>query len=647
MSDLTSSVADPALQQSSGQSRRVYPTNAYIPFTKAEIEQSIPARFEQQLGRYPDRLAIKTGNQSLTYEELNRAANRVARGILAQQGPGEEPVALLFDHGAAVLVTILGVLKAGKMYVPLDPSYPLARTAYILEHAQARLLVTDTPNLPLAKTLARDGCGVLDMEEIDAALSDENVGLALAPDALSYILYTSGSTGQPKGIVQNHRNVLHNIMKYTNGSHICADDRLSLLFSVSYSAAVTNIFGALLNGAALFPFNLKEEGLGNLVDWLTREEITVYHSVTTVFRRLLDALTGAEAFPKLRLIELTGEPVSPREVERFKYHFPPHCLLHNRMAATEMSLIRQYFIGKETPITGSTVPVGYAVADTDILLLDETGEEVGVGQIGEIAIKSPYLALGYWRRPDLTQAAFVPDPAGGSARIYRTGDLGRMRPDGCLEHLGRKDFQVKIRGHRVETAEIETALLEHTVVKEAIVLAQEDGRGDKRLVAYVVPARKPEPTVSELRSFVQAKLPDYMVPSAFVRLEVLPLLPNGKVDRRALPVPDMARPELDTAFVGPRTPVEEELAGIWTDVLKLDHVGLHDNFLELGGDSLLAAEVISRVRQAFHVDLSLRDFFKAPTVAGLAGAIVQHQAEQAGPEEMTRILAELEEQSHG
>jgi amino acid adenylation domain-containing protein len=647
MSDLTGSITDRAVRQSSGQSRRVSPTNAYIPFTKAEIEQSIPTRFEQQVGKYPTRLAIKTGNQIFTYEALNRAANRVARAILAQQGPGEEPVALLFDHGAAVIVTILGVLKAGKMYVPLDPAYPLARATYILEDAQASLIVTDSPNLPLAKTWARDGRRVLNVDETDAPLSDESLGLALAPDALSYILYTSGSTGQPKGIVQNHRNVLHNMMKYTNGSHICADDRLSLLFSVSYSAAVTNIFGALLNGAALFPFNLKEAGLGDLVDWLIREEITVYHSVTTVFRHLLEVLTGEEAFPTLRLIELTGEPVSPREVERFKHHFPPHCLLHNRMAATEMSLIRQYFIDQETPITGSTVPVGYAVADTEILLLDEAGEAVGVNQLGEIAIKSPYLALGYWRKPDLTQAAFVPDPAGGSARIYRTGDVGRMRPDGCLEHLGRKDFQVKIRGHRVETAEIETALLAHAAVKEAVVLAQEDGRGDKRLIAYVVPARQPEPTVSELRSFVQAKLPDYIVPAVFVLLEALPLLPNRKVDRLALPVPDTARPELDTTFVAPRTPVEEELAGIWTDVLRLAHVGLHDDFLELGGDSLLAAEVISRLRQAFQVDLSLRDFFKTPTVAALAEAIVQHQAEQVGPEETNRLLAELEEQSDG
>jgi acyl carrier protein len=378
------------------------------------------------------------------------------------------------------------------------------------------------------------------------------------------------------------------------------------------------------------------------VDWLIREEITVYHSVTTVFRYLLDVLTGEEAFPKLRLIELTGEPIAPREVEGFKRHFPQPCLLHNRMAATEMSLIRQYFIDQETLITGGTVPVGYAVADTEILLLDEEGEAVGVNRLGEIVIKSLYLALGYWHRPDLTQAAFVPDPAGGSARLYHTGDVGRLRADGCLEHLGRKDNQVKIRGHRVETAEVEARLLEHQAVKEVTVLAQEDVRGDKRLVAYVVPSRQPAPTVSELRSVVQAKLPDYMIPSAFVLLEVLPRLPNGKVDRRALPMPDQARPELERAFIAPRTPIEEALAGIWMQVLGLAQVGIHDNFFELGGHSLKATQVVSRVRAAFQIDLPLRTLFEAPTVAGLAASIVQRQEQQPGQAEVVRLVAEIE-----
>ena len=459
MSDRANAVAEQTWQQAV-QSRRIHPTNAFIPFPRAAVEQSIPARFEQQVSRYPDRPAVKTGSQTLTYAELNRAANRVARAILAQRTRAAEPIALLLEHGAPMIVGILGVLKAGKIYVPLDPAYPRERTTYMLEDAQAPLIVTDHRHLALARELAQPARDVMNIDALDSKVDDDNVGLAIPPDTLAYILYTSGSTGQPKGVVQNHRNVLHNMMKYTNGAHICAADRLSLLVSYSFSGAVTNTFSALLNGATLFPYSINEKGLTSLADWLVQEDITLYQSVATVFRHFLDTLKGEEAFPNLRLIDLFGEAVTVRDVERYKAHFPPHCLLQHRMAATEMSVIRLYFIDKETPISGSVVPVGYAVDDTEVLVLGEAGDPVRPNQTGEIVIKSRYLAPGYWRRPELTQAAFLPSPDGDGERLYRTGDLGCMLPDGCLMHLGRKDFQVKIRGHRIEVGEIELALLD-------------------------------------------------------------------------------------------------------------------------------------------------------------------------------------------
>jgi amino acid adenylation domain-containing protein len=627
---------------SSTQSRRVSPTNPFVEFNREEIEQSIPDRFEQQVHRNPDRLVVKAKSYALTYDELNRAANRMARALLAQRAGGEEPIGLLFEHGAPMIAAILGVLKAGKIYLPLDSSYPAARINYMLEDSQANLIVADDKNLPLAREWAQNGRQALNIDALNPNFSDQNLGLAIPPDALAYILYTSGSTGQPKGVVQNHRNVLHNMMKYTNGSHICADDRLSLLFSYSYSAALTNTFGALLNGAALFPFDLREEGLATLAAWLIQEEITVYHSVSTVFGHFLDTLTGTEAFPKLRLIELTGEPVSARNVERYKQHFSPPCLLHNRMAATEMSIIRQYFIDQETSITGGIVPVGYAVADTEILLLDETGQEVGVNQTGEIAIKSRYLAPGYWHKPELTRTAFLADPNGGDERIYRTGDLGYLLPDGCLVHLGRKDFQVKIRGHRIEVGEIELALLDLAAVKEAVVMAREEKTGDKHLVAYVVPAPGTTPTTNELRRIVRARLPEYMVPSTFVLLETLPLTANGKIDRQALPMPDRARPDSENTFVAPRTPVEEVVAGIWAEVLGLERIGVHDNFLDLGGHSLLATRIMSRICRALQVELPLRRFFEAPTVAELSQAIIANEAGPGQTEKIARILKRIE-----
>jgi acyl-coenzyme A synthetase/AMP-(fatty) acid ligase/acyl carrier protein len=294
------------------------------------------------------------------------------------------------------------------------------------------------------------------------------------------------------------------------------------------------------------------------------------------------------------------------------------------MGSTETLDIRYHCIAHDWHSSDDKIPGGYALPDKEVLLLDETGREVGADQIGEIAVRSKYLALGYWRRPDLTQAAFIHDPRGGDERLYLMGDLGVMRPDGCLIHMGRKDFQVKIRGYRVEVAEIEEALLAIDSIKAAVVHARADDAGEQRLVAYVVPAAGVAPTVSELRRALTQTLPDYMMPSAFVFLETLPLSPTGKIDRRALPAPNHARPALNAPYVAPRTPTESDLARIWAEVLELEQVGVHDDFLDLGGDSLLATRILSRVIQTFRVELSIQALLAAPTVAQMAELIVPH-----------------------
>jgi amino acid adenylation domain-containing protein len=622
--------------------KRVRPRGPFIEFKKEEIEQSLSDRFEQQVLRYPERLAVKTRSHAFTYDELNKAANRVARAIVEHAGEGEEPIALLFEHGAPVIAAIFGVLKTGKFYVPLDPLYPRARNAYMLENTQASVLVTNNQNLSLARELAQPKCQLINLDELDSTLSTDNLGLSISPDGLAYLLYTSGSTGQPKGVMQNHRNSLHKIMRNTNDYHICADDRVTLLFSYSFGTAESDIYGALLNGAALLPLDLKAEGMGNLSNWLLKEEITIYHPGPTLFRHFLSTLTGGEKFPKLRLIKLSGEPVYKRDLELYKKHFSPDCIFVNSLGATETGQFRHYLLDKDSQITSSIVPVGYAVEDKEVLLLDDAGQEVGFNHIGEIMVRSRYLSPGYWRAPDLTQSAFLPDPNGGDELIYRTRDLGLMLPDGCLMHMGRKDFQVKVRGHRVELAEIEMGLRNIDNIKEAVVILREDHLDDQHLVAYLVPAEKPAPTISALRRALAAQLPDYMVPSAFVLLDALPLTPNGKVDRRALPMPERARPSLEDAFVAPRTPVEEGLTEIWAQVLGVEQVGIHDNFFDLGGHSLLATQVMSRLRNTFQVELPLRSLFDAPTLASLALAVSQCQAEQAEHAEIGHLLAELE-----
>lgn len=518
----------------------------------------------------------------------------------------------------------LGVLKAGKITVPLDPSYPSGRTSYMLEDSQASLILTNNQNLSLARESARSGIQPLNIDNLDANLSIQDPGLSISPDTLAYILYTSGSTGLPKGVTQNHRNLLHQIMIYTSTLHICAEDRLTLLTSVT-GQAMNTIFDALLNGAVLYPLNVREEGVTHLADLLIQQEITIYFSGSPLFRRFIDTLTGGEEFSKLRVVRLASQTVFKSDVELYKKHFSPVCVFVNGLSSSETGKVRIYYVDKDTEITTSTVPVGFPVDDKDVRLVDDDGNDVGFNQVGEIEVRSPYLRLGYWGKPELTQETFQSDPGGGNRRIYRMGDMGRMLPNGCLELLGRKDFQVKIRGYRVEVAEVETALLELTSIKEAVVLAREDSAGEQRLVAYLVPATEPAPTLGELRNFLRGKLPDHMVPPYYVFLNVLPQLPNGKVDRLALPAPGQGRPDLETPFVRPRTPLLEMLAGIWADVLDIDRVGIHDDFMELGGDSLLAAAMMAEVEAKFAKQLPLAVMFEASTVAQLAEKLAQER----------------------
>jgi acyl-coenzyme A synthetase/AMP-(fatty) acid ligase/acyl carrier protein len=331
-------------------------------------------------------------------------------------------------------------------------------------------------------------------------------------------------------------------------------------------------------------------------------------------------LTGREDLSSIRIVRLGGEPVYRRDVNLFKKHFSSDCVLVNRLGSSETGSLRMFFLDKETELRNNLVPVGYSVADNDILLLDDSGAQVP-GDEGEIAVRTHYVSPGYWRRPDLTADSFFSDPAGEGGKIYRTGDLGRMLPDGCLLHLGRKDFFVKIRGYRVELEEIEMMLMEFPGIKEAVVTALNNNSGDERLVAYVVPKTIPQPNVTELRRFLEAKLPDYMIPTSFITLNALPLTDTLKVDRKALPNPNSLRPEIAVAYAAPRNSIEDALAKIWAEVLDIDQVGVHDNFFDLGGHSLAATRIISRVVQSFPTSLPIKVLFDASTVAEMAEVI--------------------------
>ena len=582
-----------------------------------KVQHSIAHRFEQQAANYPNRIAVKTTREALTYGDLNQAANRVARAIIAERGTDQEPVAILMEAGASAITAILGVLKSQKFYVLLKPSHPYARNDYIFQDLQAGLIVTDHENLSLAKQLARGNSRLLNIDELGSALPTDNLAVSCPPDHLAYVIYTSGSVGQPKGIVHSHRTALHFRMKGATRLDIGEKDRVA--------SVGLDIFTPIISGAASFPWNITKDGLADLAEWLMDQEITVYRSFPTAFRHFVGTLTGKGNFPKLRLISLIGEPLYRKDVEMFKRHFPPSCLLINNLGSTETGTFRQYVVDRNSEIAGSIVPVGYGTEDVEVLLLDDDGKEVGVNCVGEIAVKSRYLCLGYWRKPELTESRFGSDAKEPDKRIYLTGDLGRMSEDGCLDCLGRKDFQVKVRSLRVDTREVEAALRDHSGVKETTVIAQEQPSGDTRLVTYFVPQTDPAPTVSDLRNFLKEKISDHMIPSAFVRLEALPLTATGKVDRRALPDPGKGRPELETIYVPPQSNLEEKLAKLWGNVLSLDRVGVNDNFFELGGDSLLAVRLVASIEEGFGKQLIPAKVFQSPTIAQLATILCQEK----------------------
>ena len=600
-------------------------------------ERSISDRIEGFTRPYPDHIAFKTKYELFTWNELNQSANRVAGALLAACESRDRPIALLVNQGAAIIAG-LGVLKTGGFYVPLNDSYPRARNMYILNETKPPLILTDSKHLSVASELAHEKCQILNIDGLDSSLTTGNLGLPISPDTTAFVTYTSGSTGEPKGVINTHNKVLHGVI-HEKQFGLGHEDRFANVGSEGRTP-----FHSLLNGAGSYPWNVKDEGLEHLAEWLIGQEITVYRSGPRVFRQFVKTLNGKIHFPKLRVIILAGEPVHSADIELYKKHFSSDCLLINTLGTHEVGPFRMCVINKKTHIAHGSVPVGYEIPGKEVLLLDDNRQVVGFNRVGEIAVKSRYLSPGYWRRPDLTEARFIPDPNGGDELIYLTGDLGRISTDGCLEHLGRKDFQVKVNGFRVDVSEVEKVLVNYPGVSEAVVNAREDRSGETRLVAYVVLHGEHAPTVSGLRNFLKEKLPDYMIPAAFVQLDKIPLTATGttKVDRRALPDPGNQRPNLDTSYVVPGTPLEAALASIWADILSIDRAGIHDNFFDLGGHSLAASRVISHVIQTFQLEVPIKALFESPTIAKMAAIIEQNRTNPAGDAEVARMLCEVE-----
>ena len=598
---------------------------AFPEFTQADVEQSIVRRFERQVERHGPRTAVVDKQREYTYDELNRAANRIGHALSRATGPEPTRVAIYLDKGGTYLAAIFAVLKAGHAYVPLDPAFPHDRNLFLVQDAAAPVVLTDAAHAPALRELAGATTEVLDIDALEARAGDEeNLALSISPDALAYLIYTSGSTGKPKGVMQNHRNTLHGCMRRTNLQRIVPDDRMTLFYSCSVMGSVYCIFGALLNGAALFPYDFREDGLLDLASWLVRREITIYHSVASVFRQFANGFDGQLEGANVRLVIFGGERVFASDVAAARRVFSPRVTFFTGLGSTETGTIRHFLIGPETELTSRVVPIGYGVEGVDIVLTGADGEPVAEGTVGEINVRSRYLALGYWNNEEATGRAFSVVDAGAGIRNYRMGDLAQLMPGGLLEHRGRKDFQVKIRGFRVEIGEVEAALQSHPGVREGAVKAQEIGN-DMQLVGYVVPraddAQARPLSARDLREFLRSKLPSYMVPTVFVALDALPRTPNGKIDAAALPLPLPSNELADDRRVAPVTATQRALVEICASLLSRPEVGTNENFFDIGGDSLSATKLVARIHKELGVKLSMRTVFSARDLEALAAHI--------------------------
>jgi amino acid adenylation domain-containing protein len=595
----------------------------FTEFKEDDLERSIPSRFEYIASKYPHRPAVSSKNRSLTYNALNENANRIARALLSTCGQSTNPIAIYMDHDCDFITAILGVLKANKTFVPLDPQDPDPRTVTMLEDSLVHLILANNATLPHLKGIATPQNSILNIDNINSAWSAQNLNLSIAPDTIAYVMYTSGSTGRPKAVMQTHRNLLQQTLVYTNMLHITPFDGLTLLHYCNNGACTPNLFGSLLNGAALYPFDVKKEGVTKLFKFLSVQNITVYHSVPALFRSLIQSLNGTEDFSNIRIVHLSGDAAANSDVELYRRHFSATCIFVHRLGSREANTVFLYLIDKNSQLHSNILPVGPAVQGKEVFLLDDDGMQVGQGKVGEIVIKSKYLSPGYWRDLDRTKEVFKTDPDGFPARTFYTGDVGRLRPDGCFEHLGRKDNRVKIRGHRVEIGEVEVTLLNHDNIKQVAIVAFDTPHGDKELVAYVVALREPVPSATELRKFLEVMLPPHMIPAAFVLVDALPFLANGKIDRNALCQRPCDRSQLNVPFVAARTPVEEVLVTIWTDAMGLNQIGIKDNFFELGGHSLLAAKIMVSVQANFQIEVPWRVLFDNPTIEQFALMITE------------------------
>jgi amino acid adenylation domain-containing protein len=573
--------------------------------------------FERQVQKTPDAVAVVFGDQQLTYRELDARANQLAHHLITLGVKTESFVGVCCERSLEMVIALYGILKAGAAYVPIDPSYPADRLTFMLSDAATPVLLTQAKlRDKLPPQQGRVVCLDADWPEI-ARQSPTAPVTGVAAENLAYMIYTSGSTGKPKGAMNVHRGIVNRLLWMQDAYQLTAADVVLQKTPFSFDVSVWEFFWPLLVGAQLVV--AKPDGHRDpdyLVNLIVEKQVTVLHFVPSMLQYFL-AADDVERCRSLRHVICSGEALSYELQERFFTRLGAQ--LQNLYGPTEAAVdVTAWTCPREGSLR--FVPIGKPIANTQTYILDKNLTPLPIGVPGELHLGGVQVGRGYHNRPELTAEKFIPDPfrREPGARLYKTGDLCRFLPDGNIEYLGRLDRQVKIRGFRIELGEIQAVLEQHPQVRESVVVAREDAPGDKRIVAYVVGKNSVGPNAAELREFIGQKLPEYMVPSAFVRLWMLPLSPNGKVDVRALPVPQMGNGQPAAERVAPRTATEKLVAGIWQELLRVPPMCIHDSFFALGGHSLLAVQAITRLRAALKLELPLRVLFEKPTVAELA-----------------------------
>jgi amino acid adenylation domain-containing protein len=582
-------------------------------------DKCIHQLFEQQVARHSDAIAVVFKNQQLTYGELNCRANQLAHHLRSLGVGADVLVGICIERSIEMMVGLLGILKAGGAYVPLDPEYPQERLSLMLADTQIEVLLTQQQLLErLPEHPAQRIC--LDTDwQIISQLSQENSIASVEPHHLAYVIYTSGSTGQPKGVEVVHRGISR-LLFGVNYVHLDPNQRFLQLAPISFDAATFEIWGALLHGARCVLFPATMPTAQNLRDEIDRHGITILWLTAALFNSIVD--NDPQALSGIEQLLIGGEALSVRHVRQALATLPSTQIINGYGPTESTTFTCCHPIPRQLEPNIESISIGRPISNTAVYILDESLQPLPVGVPGELYIGGAGLARGYLNRPELTNQKFIPNPFEDAAesRLYQTGDLARYLPDGNIEYIGRIDNQVKIRGFRIELGEIEALLSQHPDVQVACVIAREDTRGEKQLVAYLVPQTEVTLTISELRQFLANKLPGYMVPNAFVILESLPLTPNGKVDRRALKAPEDRHNNLDK-FVEPRNQLELQLVQIWSKILKVDKVGVQDNFFDLGGHSLLAPYLMAEIKQQFGKDIPIVTLFQHPTIDQLATVV--------------------------